>query len=200
MSTTTEKKSPKNKLNRKDIIQCAAQLIAQDGLHQLTMRRLAKALNCSVGTLPHYFSGKDEIVESALEWSTERILSRVAAVTEDDANIDIFIPIIQSTLPFDEQADLEWRVRLNLWNYAHNHEDMRKTLEILGETSIQLLADWVDILKSKERIRADISTQDTAHQLYHMVNGLAFNLLPVEMSKRLDYLKPIIHYMDSLRI
>ena len=49
-----EKKHDK-KLNRHDIIEAVARLIAEDGLETLTMRNIAKHVGCSVGTYTYTY-------------------------------------------------------------------------------------------------------------------------------------------------
>lgn len=111
-------KNADKKLSRDDIIESVAYLIAEQGLETLTMRNIAKHVGCSVGTLPHYFEGKDDIVIAALNWSHERIFKRLDSATQNDQpQLDNLYPLISASMPIDEVSDIEWRVRLCLWDY-----------------------------------------------------------------------------------
>jgi len=104
-------------LSREDIVAAVADLIVDQGSSALTMRTIAARLGCSVGTLPHYFKGKDEIVAATLDWSNERIMGRLNAMP-GEMSIEVLLPIVISSLPLDEQSDREWRIRLCLWDHA----------------------------------------------------------------------------------
>ena len=62
-------KTADHKLSRDDIIAAVAELIAEPGLENLTMRNIASHDGCSVGALPHYVDGKHDIAVAALIWS-----------------------------------------------------------------------------------------------------------------------------------
>ena len=100
MPTTNSKThKEKDRLSRDDIIATAAHLIAEQGLEHLTMRNIATSVGCSVGTLPHYFEGKDDIVIAALHWSSERIFSRLDNIKKRDLDLDKLYPLMSTSMP-----------------------------------------------------------------------------------------------------
>ena len=101
-------KNNDTKLSRDDIITAVAELIAEQGLENLTMRNIANHVGCSVGTLPHYFDGKDDIVVAALKWSNERIFSRLGNMPLAELRLTALYPLISAAMPTDNYADIEW--------------------------------------------------------------------------------------------
>ena len=87
-------KNTDQKLSRDDIIASVAALIAEEGLDTLTMRNIARHVGCSVGSLPHYFDGKDDIVDAALNWSNERIFSRIGSLPQNEIHVESLYPLL----------------------------------------------------------------------------------------------------------
>jgi AcrR family transcriptional regulator len=125
MSTTASRT-----LSKDDIVAAVADLIVEQGLSALTMRTIAAKLGCSVGTLPHYFKGKDEIVAATLNWSNERIMGRLNAMPPGELSVETLLPVVISSLPLDEQSDREWRIRLCLWDHGLTQPALRQTSNV----------------------------------------------------------------------
>lgn len=194
------KNSPKeNKLSHKDITEAAVDLIASKGLASLTMRQLAGTVGCSVGTLPHYFKNKHEVVTAALRWSNERILTRLHSIAPGDLSLDALTPVLFSSLPLDEQADLEWRVRLCLWEYATTNPEMLVEVEQVRKEAMQELDKVVEFLQQHGDIRDTISGAAVSATIYHLSIGLGFNLLHLPMAERQQQLDHLVDYIMSLR-
>lgn len=188
------------KLNRNDIIEAVAKLIAEEGLETLTMRNIAKHVGCSVGTLPHYFEGKDDIVIAALNWSHERIFSRLADVAKsNELHLKNLFPLLRSSMPTDPVADIEWRVRLCLWDYAVTNDDMRMSVNAIASYADEMLCSLIMQLQEQGEIRADINPQTSALTFYHMCIGAGFNMLHKPLELRERDLEPLYAYIDIIQ-
>lgn len=192
-------KAPEQKLNRSDIVAAVAHLIAEQGLESLTMRNIARHIGCSVGTLPHYFEGKDDIVIAALNWSNERILGRLGNLPPSDIHLENLYPLLSAAMPVDEQSDTEWRVRLCLWDYAVTNDDMRQSVNAIEDAAIQTLTSLVEYLQSNGEIRSSADKRNIALAMYHMCIGASFNMLHKPMSERNQQLQPLFSYIESIR-
>lgn len=188
-----------NKLSHQEITEAAVNLIASKGLASLTMRQLASTLGCSVGTLPHYFKNKHEVVTAALRWSNERILARLHSIAPGDLSLDALTPVLFSSLPLDQQADLEWRVRLCLWEYATTNPEMLVEVEQVRKEAMLELDKVVSFLQTHGDIRANISGDAISATIYHLAIGLGFNLLHLPMPEREQQLAHLVDYIMSLR-
>ncbi|NRB41007.1 MAG: TetR/AcrR family transcriptional regulator [Pseudomonadales bacterium] len=192
-------KSSDHKLSRDDIITAVAELIAEQGLENLTMRNIAKHVGCSVGTLPHYFDGKDDIVIAALNWSNERIFSRLGNMEVDEIHLESLYPLIRMAMPVDGVSDTEWRVRLCLWDYAATNEEMRDTVNKINDSVTDLLKGLLDHLQKTGEIHAQQDKDATAMTLLHMCIGGGFNMLHTPLEQREGKLQPLFNYIESIR-
>ena len=192
-------KSSDHKLSRDDIIAAVAGLIADQGLENLTMRNIARNVGCSVGTLPHYFDGKDDIVIAALNWSNERIFSRLGNMSVDEIHLETLYPLMRTAMPVDGVSDTEWRVRLCLWDYAATNEEMRATVNSINESVTDLLKGLLDHLQDKGEIKADQDKDVAALALLHMCIGGGFNMLHSPLEEREAKLQPLFNYIESIR-
>ena len=192
-------KSSDHKLSRDDIITAVAELIAEQGLENLTMRNIAKQVGCSVGTLPHYFDGKDDIVIAALNWSNERIFSRLGNMEMDEILLETFYPLMRTAMPVDGVSETEWRVRLCLWDYAVTNEEMRETVNNINSSVTELLKEILDHLLENGEIKAQADKDTTALTLLHMFIGGGFNMLHTPLAEREAKLQPLFNYIESLR-
>lgn len=195
----TDKAGNDQKLKRAEIISAVAGLIAKEGLASLTMRNIASHLNCSVGTLPHYFKGKDEIVSETLRWSNERIMSRLEMMPLDGITLDMMGPIIISSLPLDEQSDTEWRIRLCLWDYAVTNSEMLAAVSEVKQSSLRVLHRLIGHLQERGEISGEVPTDAICQTFYHLAIGLGFNLLQIPLSERNAQVLPLISYIEVLR-
>ncbi len=190
---------PDNKLSRNDIIASVAELIAEKGLQNLTMRNIANHVGCSIGTLPHYFKGKDDIVAATLNWSNERILSRLGNMPMSEMRLEYLLPLITSAMPINEPADQEWRVRLCLWDYAVTNPDMRKTVNAINKTVVDLVEGLIEQLQSHNEVDINLDKKLAAMTFYQLCMGAGFNMLHSEMEEREEKLLPLTHFIKSLQ-
>ena len=198
--TTMKEKKQDKKLNRHDIIEAVARLIAEDGLETLTMRNIAKHVGCSVGTLPHYFEGKDDIVIAALNWSHERIFNRLDAMTDAaEIHLQNLYPLLSASMPTNDVADIEWRVRLCLWDYATTDPEMRLSVAAVARYADELLQSLIIQLQEQGEVRADICPSTTALTFYQMCIGAGFNMLHHPMEKRERDLAPLHEYIEMIK-
>lgn len=185
--------------HKQSMIAKVAVLIAEKGIADLTMRNIANHVGCSVGTLPHYFSGKEDIVTAALNWSNERILSRIDGMPTHEISLDSMVPLVLASFPLDEQSDMEWRVRLAFWDYAATHSELLEALTSVKNEAMAVLGGIIAFLQEKGEIKADRDPEVMGQTIYHLSTGLGFNLLHLPISGREQGLEPMIEYINSLR-
>jgi len=193
-------KQTDKKLNRDDIINSVAHLIAEQGLETLTMRNIANHVGCSVGTLPHYFEGKDDIVIAALNWSHERIFNRLTQIADsNEVHLENLYPLLSASMPTDAVADIEWRVRLCLWDYAATNEEMSMSVNAIGSYADEMLLSLIIQLQKQGEIKAEIDPEASALSFYHMCIGAGFNMLHKPMENREKYLQPLYQYIELIK-
>lgn len=187
-------------LSRDDIVTAVADLIVEQGLSALTMRTIAAKLGCSVGTLPHYFKGKDEIVAATLNWSNERIMGRLNAMPPGELSVETLLPVVISSLPLDAQSDREWRIRLCLWDHGLTQPALHRTLQEVMAQANEVLERIIGHLQQREMLIGSIDAKTIATTLFHLTIGMSFNMLHQPLEQREVMLQPLAFYIDSLRI
>ena len=73
----TQRKEKEFRLRRADILEQAEKIFASKGFHETTMAEIADASGFSIGSLYHFFSGKEQLYTVLM---TERILSMYAEI------------------------------------------------------------------------------------------------------------------------
>lgn len=192
-------KQSESKLSRNDIVTAVAHLIAEQGLENLTMRNIARHVGCSVGTLPHYFDGKEDIVEAALNWSSDRIMKRLSEMPPSEICLANLYQIMSASMPLNDLADTEWRVRLCLWDYAVSNEDTRDAVAAISHYATDILVDLVMYLQSTGEVKESVDPHSTALGIYQMCIGAGFTMLHTPMDTRVEQLKPLLGFIESIR-
>lgn len=72
---------------RREIIQAARACFLRNGFHQTTTDQICKEASITPGGLYHYFSGKNEIINAVIEFSTEETVARLKAATEGPEDV-----------------------------------------------------------------------------------------------------------------
>lgn len=83
----TAKKSAKGELRREAILTEARRMLLDEGYQNLSLRRIAAALNISIGNLQYYFSSKDDLVETLLTREIDASLDIMHGVNWDPTNV-----------------------------------------------------------------------------------------------------------------
>lgn len=103
-------------LRRAEVIACAAQLLVEGGLGEITFRNLARRMDCSTTVISHHFRNKDEVV---LE--TYRHVNARAAAMRDAAlsnRAHTAVRAIEELLPISTAQRDNWAAWLHFWSAA----------------------------------------------------------------------------------
>lgn len=184
---------------RQEVAAAAAHVIAREGMEGLTTRALAKEMGCSIGVLSHYFDSKEEIVLAALNWADQRIDLRVQEVLIEHPSPESFIPVIRAALPLDQETDLEWRVRLNLYAYALTCNESFNIQKEKREITRKMLAGLIEELQEKGELRTDIDAHLMAKMAFDLVIGAAQHLLNLPLDQREDYAQYLFDLIPRIR-
>ncbi len=90
---------------RKQIIKTASSLFIKKGYDRTTIRELAKALNCSTGSLYHYIGSKDDILRLVLNFSTDRNQFILRYISKNTAKLGPVQALQKSIKVFIESID-----------------------------------------------------------------------------------------------
>lgn len=93
--------------NRREIATGVCDLVAQVGLENLTMRRIASHLGSTTGYISHYFADKEDLLEGALRSALEDVTTETGPLSR---NLDEWIENSVASLPSTERTRRFWLV------------------------------------------------------------------------------------------
>ncbi|HEX3037643.1 MAG TPA: TetR/AcrR family transcriptional regulator [Oscillospiraceae bacterium] len=114
---------PKVSITKDMILSAAFELVREDGFENLTSRKLAKRLNCSIQPIFHTYKNMDALKEDLLEVSNEYFGNYLqSSISSDNALLSIGLAYI---------------------DFAKNESKLFKLLFLSGNIDVKNLADLV---------------------------------------------------------
>jgi AcrR family transcriptional regulator len=177
---------------REFIARVSADIIADQGLEQATIREIALRTGFSKGVIEHYFDDKDHIIDMALNWVNERYMIRERKLTEGKVGLAALHARLTGALPLTKESMQEWKIRLRFWSMAAVQNDLHslqsRRLTLTRQRYEQDLAQ----AQQRDELHPDIDITHAADMLIHFVSGVSCNavIAPNYYSKR--YMKGVI--------
>jgi len=106
---------------REQIAGLAASIVAREGLHALTMRRLAAEAGTSRAIVSTYFRDMRDLVLETFHWVSARQVERIEAAEAQGLGV---AGCVESLLPLDEESLADWRVTIAFLGYAVADEEL----------------------------------------------------------------------------
>lgn len=161
---------------REFIARVCAEVIAEHGLEQATLREIAARSGVSKGIVEHYFANKDDVIAAALEWVNQRYLRREQRNTAGKRGLDALAARLRCALPLTPESLREWKIRLRFWSLAAFDLDVRAPQsERLAATRRRFEADLREAIELGEV--QDIDPVAAADRLIHLVAGVSCSAL-----------------------
>lgn len=156
---------------RAEVIDCACDLIASEGISGFTVRELARAVDASTGVVSHYFRNKQELLTLTYEAVNDRIRGRVeACLARDHGDIK---GALTAMLPLDAAGLRDWRVLFAYWGASVGDERLRGEQQRrarLARKRIQKTLEW---LSAQGRLTAGLDPETEAYRLLALTQGTA---------------------------
>lgn len=109
---------------RRQILNAAAQCIAEEGVDGATMRKIAERANVSTGMLTYYYANKKEIIAAAIATAVEygnQMLNQIAGRELSPRRLEAFYKLL--TVDRDEEIR-PWAFWIELWAEASRDPDL----------------------------------------------------------------------------
>jgi AcrR family transcriptional regulator len=132
--------------NRKErILEAAAHLIAERGVHAVRVADIAKRIGTTTGTVHYYFPFKDDVLQAAIEWAVETAFSRQDETLKGLITAkEKLLRVIEIQLPSSDQARDEWSIWLQYWSEASLRPELQAAHIELNRRWRQLLVQIVE--------------------------------------------------------
>ena len=148
----------------------ATEIIAREGLHAATIRRIAAELNFSTRAVTHYFADKDELLAWVYEFMATEGFNSFSERLEIDPS-DVLGCLLTMT-PFDPLNRGLWRVYIAFWDLAMRHPNVAEDLHKSIQQAEQLVASAIAVRNPGHANRVE-----SARQLIALVNGISVQQL-----------------------
>jgi TetR/AcrR family transcriptional repressor of bet genes len=158
---------------RRELVEASWDVIANDGIESLTMRRVASAAGCTTGRISHYFSNREELLSSALRAAHDEAERRMITIAKSALPAKERLKLVAyEGLPLDAVRLREWKVWIVFWAAAasssslsdHNRTRYRGWRNLL----VGLFADIESLSKSESETRVD--------ELLALIDGLGIRI------------------------
>lgn len=158
------------------IARVSAEIIAEQGLEQATLREIAARSGVSKGIVEHYFANKDDVIAAALDWVNTRYLRREQRTTAGKRGLEAVAARLRCALPLTADSLREWKIRLRFWSLAAFDLDVRgPQSERLAATRERFEADLREAIGLGEVTGIDPVAE--ADRLIHLVAGVSCTAL-----------------------
>ncbi len=164
---------------KRELLDASLALVAAEGIEAATLRRLARAADCTTGAITYYFEGRDALLVAMLRRAHQTTGARMLRAAGRGASPrDRLWAVLMEALPLDPERLAEWRVWLAFWGAAAGNP-------ALVEENLARYAEWRALLQTLVRdlagTQADLPLRVDA--LMGLIDGFG---LQIALSKGLQ--------------
>jgi AcrR family transcriptional regulator len=164
-------------IRREQICRAAATVISREGFAGTTMRMVAEEAGVSTGMLNHYFVNRQDLLEQALVFVSERAQARMREAIEGiPAGRERLAALLDSALAEGQEVTETWRVWINAYGEAVRLADLRHTID-------SRLNPWYELIDTALEGLVPEDTDGTIPWSWRfdaLLNGLALQALTSE--------------------
>jgi AcrR family transcriptional regulator len=134
---------------KRELLDASLALVASEGIEAATLRRLARAADCTTGAITYYFEGRDALLVAMLRRAHQTTGARMLRAAGRGASPrDRLWAVLMEALPLDPERLAEWRVWLAFWGAAAGNP-------ALVEENLARYAEWRALLQTLVRDLAE---------------------------------------------
>lgn len=160
---------------KEQIAEATWRVILDKGMEGATVRNIAKEAGLSLGSLRHYFSTQDELLEFAMNLVEERATDRINKITTQDMPLkEKILKILLEIVPTNQETMAEMEVWFAFTFHMRHRNNRLKDYDdkiFLGMKNI------VNYLHESCLLKENLDKDTEAERLYALVDGLALHAL-----------------------
>lgn len=158
---------------RSSIIKVTWQLIAEKGIDATSMRDIAHAAGyANAGTLNHYFSSKNDLMQRAYEFVYEATNERIAAVCAGVSGLEAVRLMANEIAPVSLLTVGEASIALSFWQRALHDEGLARTSRaVIAEWRVKLTQNF-ELARERAEIDSRSESDIVADQLLALLFGM----------------------------
>ena len=158
---------------RRELVEASWDVIANDGIEGLTMRRVASAAGCTTGRISHYFNNREALLSSALTAAHDESERRMMTIAKSALPPKERLRLVAyEGLPLDAARLREWKVWIVFWAAAASSS-------VLASQNKQRYRGWRSLLL---RLLVDIESSKKndaemhVEELLALIDGLGLRI------------------------
>lgn len=161
------------------ILDAACDLIAEEGIDDVRIARVAQRAGASTGLVHHYFSTREELLEQALIHSFEQAgEQRFGEEPEEAATAAAgMAAAIRESLPAPGEQEREWVLWVELWLRAIREPDLRPVANRLYERYRRWLASLIRAGVESGEFRAELDVEAAADVAMALLDGAGVRVM-----------------------
>jgi len=162
---------------RRELAEAAWRVVLSNGIDGATTREIARESGFSAGVLSHYFEGKDDILQAALELSHRTILKRfddILAGLEGLAALRVFL---LDNLPVGQRQIDETNLEVSFWSRALVNGNLREIQRAESKRFGEILRSLVEQAQARGELDPDVDSREITELLGAMIDGLSVHAL-----------------------
>ncbi|MGA5689859.1 TetR/AcrR family transcriptional regulator [Cytobacillus pseudoceanisediminis] len=165
-----------NHEEQKHILAKAAwRVIKKEGIEGASVRKVAEEAGLSAGSLRHYFSNQNELLEYSMNLVSERVKTRIQNAAFTDNHFENMILVMGELLPLDEERRLEMEVWIAFNIKALVDPQLSELSSRVYEemkTGIRKIIEGLVILGLSG---TEMKIEEEAGRLHALIDGLALH-------------------------
>jgi AcrR family transcriptional regulator len=158
---------------RASIVHATWELIAEKGIDDASMRDIARIAGyANAGTLSHYFTSKNDLLQRAYEYVFEATNERIALACEDREGIEAVRLMSREIAPMSGVTVREASIALSFWQRAIHDEGLaRISRAAIAEWRTSLLAHF-EVARERGEVATDLRIDVAVDQLVAILFGM----------------------------
>ena len=171
------------------ILEAACELIAEDGIDEVRIARVAQRAGASTSLVHHYFSTREELLEQALVHSFEqagddRFGEGVAS--GDGSAVEGLAAAIRESLPYPGGQEREWVLWVELWLRAVREPDLRPVAARMYDRYRRWMSEVIATGVESGEFAADADVERSADLAIALLDGAGIRALLGDPSMELE--------------
>lgn len=163
---------------RKEVIDIASKLVSERGLHEVSLRDIAREAGSSTMIVSHYFKGKSEMMLHVMRQSLEAHLDRRRSLIL--AHPDDLLSVIQFLLPYDQARIQKWKIWMAFLSMSTTDERFAEEWSSYHHGFVNDLHEILQVMVANGIYPAKLDCIAAGERLVCFIVGLATQMIVVK--------------------
>lgn len=159
---------------RQAVIAVTTDLIANEGLENLSIRKVADRAGFSTSFVTHYFASRQELILATYQAHATAASERTKAAMANPPGGDTLLAVLSALLPLDEHRILEWRIWTAFQGLSIGDPHLTEQWQSRVRTALDRLRGIIEAEQREGTVPPGVDAAAEARRLLALVNGVAF--------------------------